>query len=99
MTLTKKTWTIVGRILGFSALAVWIGHFYFWLSYFNEGTPQPDPARGHDIPLNNHGSVHYITASQDHKITLMRIAAAVLFAACFVIYLRIIGLPKPWENR
>jgi hypothetical protein len=99
MKLTKKTWTVLSRVFGFSGLGVWIGHFYFWYSYFNEGPSLPGRVSGHYIALNNHGSVHYITESQDHKITLMRVIAVLLLAACFVVYLRMIGPPKPWENK
>jgi hypothetical protein len=97
----KKLCSALSRVLGYSALAVWLGHFYFWFSYFDSSPRQPDYASGHVIPLNNHGSVHYLTASQDQNITRMELAAFLLFAVGFLIQELIVRppKPKPWENK
>jgi hypothetical protein len=101
MSSPKKFWNALSRVLGYSALAVWLGHFYFWYSYFDSSPRQPDYTNGHVIPLNNHGSVHYLTASQDQNITCMELAAFLLFAVGFLIQETIVRppKPKPWENR
>jgi len=101
MTLAKKFWSVISRTCGYLALSVWIGHFYFWFSYFDSGPGQPDYSTGHYIGLNNHGNVHYITVSQDHKITIMEVAAFSLFAVGFLIQELIVRPPKrmPWENQ
>jgi hypothetical protein len=98
---SKKFWTSLARVFGFCAITIWFGHFYFWYSYFDAGPREPDYASGHVIPLNNHGSVHYLTASQDQNITRMEFAAFLLFAVGFLIQELIVRppKPKPWENR
>jgi hypothetical protein len=98
---SKKFWNIFSRTLGYSALTVWFVHFYFWFSYFDSSPRQPDYSNGHVIPLNNHGSVHYLTSSQDQIITNMEITTFVLFGIGFLIQEWILRppKPKPWENR
>jgi hypothetical protein len=74
----------MSRILGYSALVVWLGHFYFWYSYFDSSPKQPNYANGHIIPVNNHGSVRYLTVRQDKCIVGTEIAAFALFAVGFL---------------
>jgi hypothetical protein len=96
-----KFWDTLSRVFGFCALTVWLGHFYFWFSYFDSGPINPDYASGHVVPLNNHGSVHYLTTSQDRNITWMELSAFLLFAVGFAIQESIVRphKPKPWENK
>jgi hypothetical protein len=97
----KRFWTLLARVFGFSALFIWFGSFYVWYSYFNSSPNQPDFASGHVVPLNNHGSVHYLTSQQDTRITAMQTGAGILFVAGFLITEIIIRPPKakPWENK
>jgi hypothetical protein len=84
-----------------SGVALWIGHFYFWFSYFNSSPKTPDPSSGHIVPLNNHGFVAYLTTQQDTRLTAMTIVAVVLFVSGATIYhsrVRSVS-PKPWEKR
>jgi hypothetical protein len=97
----KHFWIVLSRLFGYSALAVWLGHFYFWYSYFDSSPRQPDASTGHVIPLNNRGNVHYLTSLQDGHLTTMEVAAFALFARGFLINEFIVrpANPKPWEKR
>jgi hypothetical protein len=101
MLVSKKFWTFLSRGFGFSALAIWIGFFYFWYLYFDSGSKQPDLGTGHVIPLNNHGTVHYITSQQDSRITLLKTIPFALFAVAFLINEFVVRPPKPqpWEKK
>jgi hypothetical protein len=98
---SEGTWSFASRCCGFSALVVWIGHFYFWFLYLGAGPRRPDYPTGQFIPLNNHGDVHYITQSQDHTITVLETLAFALFAVGFLIQGLIVRppKPKPWEKQ
>jgi hypothetical protein len=101
MLASKKFWTLLSRGFGFAALAIWIGFFYFLHLYFDSGSKQPDLSTGHVIPLNNHGTVHYITSQQDSRITMMQTVTFALFAVGFLINEFVVRppKPKPWEKK
>jgi hypothetical protein len=92
---SKRFWTFVTRLFGYSAFAPGVASMYFWFSYFDSGPRCPDYSGGYVVPLNNHGNVHYITAAQDHRITVLQVAAAILFAIGFLIQELIVRPPKP----
>jgi len=58
----SKLWSRLSITLGLSGVTLWIGHFYFWFSYFDSSPRTPDPSSGHIVPLNNHGYIAYLTA-------------------------------------
>jgi hypothetical protein len=97
----KRLWTFVSRFLGWLAFAPGLASLYLWFAYFDSGPRSADYSSGHVVPLNNHGNVHYITAAQDHKITVLQIIAGSLFAIGFLIQGLIVRPPKPkaWENK
>jgi uncharacterized membrane protein len=101
----RSTALIVGRLLAFSAVAVWFS--YIWpVTHYDSTRPQvPDVAAGRVISQNTHGHYVYLTAEESSRLTNLEIAAFSLFITGFLIG----GLfaqggftrqrAKPWELR
>ena len=69
-------------VVGFLAAMAWV-YFYIYLS---KTRPHfPDPQIGRTIPLNNHGTISYLTAEEDDYMTLLSYAGGFIGAAGILI--------------
>ena len=81
----RKRALLPATILGYSALAVWIFHFYLWCQYDATRPARPDAVAGRSYPLNSHGHVVYLTKAEDGNLSRLTIVAFGLFALAFVV--------------
>jgi len=100
----------VGKLLAFSAVAIWFSYILLWTHYDNTRARVPDVAAGRVIVQNTHGHRVYLTAEEHSRLDYLEIAAVVLFLAGFLIIgffadgeFRITrrkgSSTKPWEMR
>lgn len=107
----RKPAKIIGGIFAFSAVAVWIFHFWVFFNYDDTRPRRPDPSEGRIYAQNNHGHIVYLTKAEASNITDLRITSFGLAgAAIFTLYVFGDGIErykdqrryrkgKPWEKK
>ena len=76
---------IVGRLLGFSGLAVWLSYILLVIHYDATRPQTLDVAAGRTIVQNTHGHYVYLTAVESSRLTDLEILAAVLVVTSVLI--------------
>jgi hypothetical protein len=99
----RKSGHVVGGVLGFLALAIWLFHAWLWYRYDGTRPSLPDASIGAIYPLNTHGHVVYLTKPEDAWLTRLTIIAFGLFGIAFLIQGVFVGgfFPRvnPWEKK
>jgi hypothetical protein len=63
------------RLLGYSALASWLGFVGLFLHYDATRPILPQPSEGNVYPSNNHGHVVYLSEQDEHQLNLLQMTA------------------------
>jgi hypothetical protein len=89
--------------ISFSALAIWLFHFYLWYQYDGTRPVRPDASSGRLYPLNTHGHCVYLTKPEDFRLTGLAVLTFVLVIIAIVVNgLFVEGFSRtkmPWEKR
>jgi hypothetical protein len=74
------------RALQFASLAVWLGCCGLFLQYAETRPRCPDPATGRIYSINNHGTIAYLTRTEDLTLYGVGALAVLLMGLAFVVY-------------
>jgi hypothetical protein len=72
---------------GIAALCFWFSGFFTWIHFGANRSKVAEPENGRVIPLNNHGSVVYLTASENYLLDGLMIAGVVFFLLTVILHL------------
>jgi hypothetical protein len=75
--ITNVIWTIAIVLFVLS-----IGAFYWFVQY---RPPVPQPQFGYTKPINNHGSIHYVTTEEDFLLDTLDASAAISILLAIVL--------------
>ena len=101
----------VAKMIGILCVVGAFASFFFGISFYARDFPsKPQPELGRTHPINNHGSLLFLTAREELEMTLSFVFAAVLAVSAGIIDRFIdpfdrqkqILLPKevaPWNHR
>ena len=101
----RRPGLIVGRLLGFSGLAIWLSYILLVIHYDATRPQRPDVAAGRVIVQNTHGHYVYLTSEEKTRLINIEILAGSLFITGFLIGVLFSqdGFKKkpfkPWEVR
>lgn len=92
----RRILPITKFILGASALLMWMINVYFYQVYVKAGNSVATSTN--PVKVNVHGSIVYITASQDRTLTLLTAAAISTFVIAVLIDLYLRKYPTKDES-
>ena len=98
----RKPAEMLGKIFGFSALAIWFFSFYVFYQYDATRPVVANVSVGRVYPQNNHGHYVYLTGEEARHIESLRVLAFVLLGLTFTTALYVrdpLKRKAPWEKK
>ena len=72
---------------GIAGLCFWFSGFFTWIHFAGSRSKIAEPESGRVIPLNDHGSVVYLTTDENYLLNGLMIAGVVFILFSGILYL------------